>query len=96
MTLVAFVGFNAYAVNMPVSMKQRPNADKRSIPIDTHKIRRLRESLDLTMEEAAKRAKLADRQTWYQIETGRRSNLTLSVLENVAAALGVKAKDLLK
>jgi transcriptional regulator with XRE-family HTH domain len=71
-------------------------ADKSSIPIDTDKIRRLRESLDLTMEEAAKRAKLSHRQTWYQIETGRRTNLTLAVLENIAKALGVKAKDLLK
>lgn len=78
------------------SSVKRHRVDKQFIPIDVDKIKRLRESLDLTMDEAARRAKLKHRQTWYQIETGRRTNLTLTVLENVAAALGVKAKDLLK
>jgi transcriptional regulator with XRE-family HTH domain len=74
----------------------RRRADVGRMPIDTDKIRRLRESLDLTMEAAARRARLHDRQTWYQVETGRRKNLTIETLDRIAAALGVKAKDLLK
>jgi hypothetical protein len=35
-------------------------------------------------------------QIWSDVEHGRRSNLTIETLERVAAALGVKAKELLK
>lgn len=71
-------------------------ADKTRIPLDTAKIRRLRESLKFTQEQAAERAGLASRQHWNNIESGRQVNISLAVLERIAAALGVKAKDLLK
>jgi DNA-binding XRE family transcriptional regulator len=96
MTLVAYVASNGYSVNMSASTFQRPRADKGSIPIDTAKIKRLRETLDLSMEEAAKRAGLPGRQRWYHIESGKLTNITIETLERVAKALGVKAKDLLK
>lgn len=64
--------------------------------IDTEKIRRLREAKDLTQDEAAKGARMKDRSHWNHIETGRRKNITLDLLDRVARVLGVKAKDLLK
>ncbi len=80
---------------MPVSTKRRHVADKSPIPIDTDKIRRLRESLGLTQAEAARRAGIPF-QNWNDVEHGRRPNLTVATLERIAAALGVKARDLLK
>jgi transcriptional regulator with XRE-family HTH domain len=71
-------------------------ADKKYIPLDTAKIRQLREALKLTQEQAAKRAGLSSRQKWNDIESGRQTNLTIELLERVARALGVSAKDLLK
>jgi transcriptional regulator with XRE-family HTH domain len=65
------------------------------MPIDIEKIKRFREKLGWTQEQAAKAAGLANRQHWNQIETGLRDNLTVDTLEKVAMALGVKAKDLL-
>ena len=64
--------------------------------LDTAKIKKLRESLGLTQEQAADKAGLASRQAWHNIEAGRQPKLQLDILENVAKALGVKAKDLLK
>jgi transcriptional regulator with XRE-family HTH domain len=64
--------------------------------VDTGKIKRLREQKGLTQAEAAEAAGLANRQHWNQIETGLRDNLTITTLEKIASALGVKAKDLLK
>ncbi len=78
------------------SMSTMPHADKQSIPLDAKKIRELRLALKLTQAEAAARAKLPGLQVWSDIEKGRRSNLTIGTLERIAAALGVKAKDLLK
>jgi transcriptional regulator with XRE-family HTH domain len=79
-----------------MSSTKARRADKQIIPIDTDKIRQLRDKLGLTMEEAAKRAGLPGRQRWYHIESGKLKNVTITTLENVAAALGVKARDLLK
>jgi len=64
--------------------------------IDIEKIKRLREKLGLTLDEAAKRAGLTNRQFWHGIENGTRHNLTVETLEKVAAALNTKAKNLLK
>ncbi len=50
----------------------------------------------MTQEEAAKAAGLSSRQAWHNIEAGRQPKIQLDILENVAKALGVKAKDLLK
>lgn len=64
--------------------------------LDTEKVRQLREKRGLTQEDAAKAAGLANRQQWYLIESGQRANITLETLDKMAAALGVKGKDLLK
>ena len=64
--------------------------------LDKDKLKARREKLGLTMEQAAKAAGFASRQRWCDIESGRRVNLTLDVLDSIAAALGCKAKDLLK
>lgn len=70
--------------------------DESGVPLDTIRIRELREKLGLSQEQAAQRAGLAGRQYWNRIETGRQKGLTLETLERIAGALGVKAKDLLK
>jgi transcriptional regulator with XRE-family HTH domain len=56
----------------------------------------LRERLKLSQAEAAERAGIGTRQSWNKIESGREGNLSLERLEKIAAALGVKSKDLLK
>ena len=68
------------------------------IVLDTDKMKELREKLGLSMDEAARRAGFTSRQRWYEIEAGRgsRTNIKLDTLNRIAAALGVKAKDLLK
>jgi transcriptional regulator with XRE-family HTH domain len=66
------------------------------VPLNCDKIRELREKAGLTQEEAARRAGLHTRQNWNNIESGRRTNVTLSTLEAIAQALGVRAADLLK
>lgn len=81
---------------MVASINRPRIADKPRIALDTDKIRRLREALDLTQEVCAARAGLSSRQKWNDIENGRRLNLSLETLDRIAAALGVKAKELLK
>ena len=66
------------------------------MPIDIEKIKRLREKVGLTMGQAATKAGFASRQQWYQVESGRRENMTVQTLEKVASVLGCRAKDLLK
>jgi transcriptional regulator with XRE-family HTH domain len=65
--------------------------------LDTAKLRRLRDEAGLSQAEAA--AKVFDgrsRQWWHNIESGLQANVTLETLDQIARALGVKAKDLLK
>jgi transcriptional regulator with XRE-family HTH domain len=64
--------------------------------LDCAKMKALREKLELTQEEAAKKAGLKDRMRWNAIESGRRASISLATLDKIAKALGVKAKDLLK
>ncbi len=64
--------------------------------VDASKIKAIREKLGMTQQEAAQKAGLKNRQYWNNVERGERSNLTIETLEKIAAALGVKAKDLLK
>jgi transcriptional regulator with XRE-family HTH domain len=71
-------------------------ADTHGVPLDHDKIRRIRIRLDITQEEASRRAGLKSRARWNDVESGRKTNLTISALEAIAAALGVKARDLLK
>jgi len=66
------------------------------VPLHVEKIKRLREQLGLTQEEAAKRAGLKGRQAWSNVENGWLTNPTLKTVENVARALGVKARDILR
>jgi transcriptional regulator with XRE-family HTH domain len=64
--------------------------------VDIDKIRSLRMTRGWTMEQAAKKAKFTSRQAWHNVESGKRRNIQLAVLERIAKALGVKAGDLLK
>jgi len=66
------------------------------MPLDIAKIKELRERKGLSLAAAAERAGFKTRQQWYQIESGAVTNLKLESLERIAAALGVRAKDLLK
>jgi len=66
------------------------------MPINTQKIRELRLAKGWTMEQAAIAAGMDTKQAWYRIETGGQPNMGVQLLERVAKALGVKAKDLLK
>lgn len=70
--------------------------DIESVPLDCEKIRKTREALGLSQDEASRRAGFTNRQYWYNIESGLRTNIKLETLEAIARALGVKAKDLLK
>jgi transcriptional regulator with XRE-family HTH domain len=74
----------------------RRRSAKFRIVLDTEKMKTLRLKLGLTMEEAAKRAGFVNRQRWYQVESGQTTNVKLDTLNKIAAALSVKAKDLLK
>ena len=62
----------------------------------TDRRRVIGEKRGLSMDTAAQNAQLANRQRWYIIESGRKTNITIDTLNRIAAALGVKAKDLLK
>jgi transcriptional regulator with XRE-family HTH domain len=66
------------------------------MPLDTEKIRRLRERAGLSQSQAAEKAGMKTRQRWHQIESGTIANIELDTLESIAKALGAKAKDLLK
>ena len=63
--------------------------------LDVGKIRRLRERLDLSQEEAAECAGLGNRQRWNDIESGRKASITLTTLASIADALAVDWKELL-
>lgn len=64
--------------------------------LDHDKVRRLREKMDISQGEAAKRAGMSGRQQWYLIESGTRSDVTMTTLGKLAKALGCKPKDLVK
>ena len=66
------------------------------VVLDTAKVRELRLKRGLSMVQAAADAGFNNRQRWYAIESGRKENITLETLNSIAAALGVRAKDLLK
>jgi transcriptional regulator with XRE-family HTH domain len=64
--------------------------------LDLAKVKALRTKAELTQEQAAARAGLGTRQSWNAIESGRKANVTLEVLDRVAKALGVRSRELLK
>jgi transcriptional regulator with XRE-family HTH domain len=66
------------------------------MPLDFEKIRRLRESKGLSLQDAATAANLSSRQQWHQIESGSVTNIKLGTLEAIAKALGVTPAQLLK
>ena len=70
--------------------------DTASDVLDTEKMKKLRIKRGLTMTEAAQAAGMSSRQRWYEIESGRLTNITIDTLNRIAAALGVSARDLLK
>lgn len=71
-------------------------ADTFGMPVDLEKIKALRLKKNWSFADAAQAAGFTNRQRWYQIESGTYDNITIRTLEAMAAALGVKAKDLLK
>jgi transcriptional regulator with XRE-family HTH domain len=64
--------------------------------LDLHKVKTLREKAGLTQEKAAAKAGIGTKQSWNAIESGRKANVTLEILDRIAKALGVKARDLLR
>ncbi len=64
--------------------------------LDTAKVRRLREKKGMSQTQAAIAAGFNTRQRWYEVESGHKPNVTIDTLNRIAAALGVRAKDLLK
>jgi transcriptional regulator with XRE-family HTH domain len=66
------------------------------LPVDTVKIRILRESAGLTQDQAARLAGIGDRTRWNAIESGRKKSITVATLERIARALKVKPAELLK
>lgn len=68
------------------------------VPVDRKKIKQIRLKRGLTQEQAAERAKMAGRQHWNNIESGRQDSTAISVdlLERIASALEVKPIELLK
>lgn len=64
------------------------------MPLNHAKIRRRREALKLTQEQAAAAAGIT-RPSWSRIEAGNRPDPSLSTAEKIAAALKVKIDQLL-
>jgi transcriptional regulator with XRE-family HTH domain len=65
------------------------------MPVNTSRIRELREKRGLTQQEAAEKSGLKTKQAWNNIEKGRQTNMTVETLEKVAKGLGVKVSALL-
>ena len=57
-------------------------------------MRERRKELDLTQVDAAKKAGMAIGQ-WNDMESGRRPNVTIAMLNTIAVALGIDARELL-
>ena len=55
-----------------------------------------REKLDLSLEEAAKKAGFSGRQRWYEIESGQTTNIKIDTLNSIARRNNVPVADLAK
>ena len=66
------------------------------LQLDLDAIRRRRESIGMSLDQAATAAGFSTRQQWYLIESGRRANITISTLGRLARALQCSPDDLLK
>lgn len=66
--------------------------------IDGPKIKARREKMGLSLADAAIAAGWpgSRRTYWQDVEAGKRANVTIQTLEDMATALGCKAKDLLR
>ena len=64
--------------------------------LDLRIVKRLREERGLSQEQAAKAAGMKGRQSWWNVESGHKANVRLSTLDQIAKALGVRGRDLLK
>ena len=64
-----------------------------AVPLDLAKIRRLREAKGLSVQQAAEAVGLT-RFGWYQVESGRRADPSVSTLQKIARALDVGLDDL--
>ncbi len=58
-------------------------------------VRRMREAADLSVIELAKNSGLVRQEVWY-LETGKRPDPHLSLLNNISNGLGIKASTLLR
>jgi transcriptional regulator with XRE-family HTH domain len=87
---------------MALQAPQLPAAEPAAMPItngvslDVEKVKALRMKCGLSLDAAARAAGFTNRQRWFEIESGAKTNITLETLDKLARALGVKAKDLLK
>ena len=77
-----------------ISTVSQPIADHLCV-LDTVKIRALREARGWSMADAAKAAGFTGRAQWYDVESGRKPNVTLETLGKIADALGVDPRELL-
>src|SRR4051812_33349823 len=66
------------------------------VMLDCELIKTLRERQMLTMQEAATKAGFGGRQSWNDIESGRRANIKLATLFKIAEVLGVPARSLIR
>jgi transcriptional regulator with XRE-family HTH domain len=66
------------------------------VPLDAEKLRKLRQAKGWTGDELAKRARLTSRTHVSDIECGRKTEIRISTLEQLARALGVEPGELLK
>ena len=72
---------------------------EKPLALDVDAIRARWDRLGLTMEQAGVLAGFKEahaRQQWYMIESGRRLNLTIETINQVAKALNCPAKSLLR
>jgi transcriptional regulator with XRE-family HTH domain len=68
--------------------------------LDLDAVREKRERLGLTMEQAAEAGDIGSdatrRQSWYMLESGRRSEVTLTMVTKMAKALKCRPTAILK
>jgi transcriptional regulator with XRE-family HTH domain len=65
------------------------------MPFNNAYMKRRREQLKLTLEQAANAAGFKNRQNWYAYETGRLPNPNLLTIEAIAKAIGCKTHRLI-
>lgn len=78
-------------MGMPLAELESPPM----LTLDTVRMAAVREAVPLSQTQAAKRAKMTASR-WNDIESGRRSNVTIETLGEIAEALGCDPAELLK